>query len=246
MDPITLAVLGGGSSLVGSWLNSTAQDRVNEARNAVIQAERGRQAGYDAETGKLNDQSLGRYVNFDTQLEAKKAALAEMFKTPVVTPNTPYTSQPLPPVSSDLVAREVANKGDIAKAYVDHQADALANLKSFGDLFSGIGRGQARDAQLVGQVGGFKKGSAGVEQLELDNANRAGNSLKMWADIASGLGKVGLTAGLSGAFAPAAAATGGTVAGAVGPTSLGGAPLVGAAPNVFATGAAPFLRYGRA
>jgi hypothetical protein len=248
MDPLTLALLGGGSSIVGSWLNGSAQDRVNEARNGIVQAERGRQAGFDAETGKLNDQSLGRYVNFDTQLDAKRAALAEMFKTPVVTPNTQYTAAPLPPVSSDLVAREVNNKNDIAKAYVDHQADTMANLKSFGDLFGGIGRGQARDAQLVGQIGGFKKGSAEVEKLELDNANRAGNDLKMWADIASGLGKVGLTAGLSGAFAPAAALSGagGTVAGALGPTSLNGAPLIGATPNVFASGAAPFLTYGRA
>lgn len=242
MDPLTLALLGGGSSIVGSWLNSSAQDRVNEARNGVIQAERGRQAGFDAETGKLNDQSLGRYVNFDTQMDAKKAALAEMFKTPVVTPNTQYTQAPLPPVSSDLVQREVDNKRGIADAYVNHQGDTLANLRSFGDLFSGIGRGQARDAQLVGQVGGFKKGSAGVEQLELDNANRAGNDLKTWADIASGLGKVGLTAGLSGAFAPAAALSG-AVPGAVGATSLNGAPLIA---SQFGAGATPFLTYGRA
>jgi hypothetical protein len=239
MDPLTLALLGGGSTIVGSLLGGSANDKVNSARNAVIQAERQRQAGFDAETGKLNDQSLGRYVNFDTQLDAKRAALAEMFKTPVTTPNTQYTAAPLPPVSSDLVAREVANKGDIAKAYVDHQADTMANLKSFGDLFGGIGRGQARDAQLVGQIGGFKKGSAAVEQLELDNANRAGNDMKMWADIASGLGKVGLTAGLSGAFAPAAAATG-----AVGAPLNILPPIAQTSP--FTIGASPFLTYGRA
>lgn len=244
MDPITLALLGGGSSIVGSFLNSGAQDKVNAARNGVIQAERRRQAGFDAETGKLNDQSLGRYVNFDDQMAAKKAALAEMFKTPVVTPNTPLTVAPVPAPTSDLVQREVDNRNRVADAYVSHQGDTLANLRSFGDLFAGIGRGQARDAQLVGQIGGFKKGSASVEQLELDNANRAGNDLKMWADIASGLGKVGLTAGLSGFMAPAAGAA--TVAGAAGPTSLGGAPLVGALPpNIFATGASPFLSYGR-
>lgn len=237
MDPITLALLGGGSTIVSSFLNSGAQGRVNSARNGVIQAERGRQAGFDTETGKLNDQSLGRYGNFDTQMDAKKASLTEMFKAPVVTPNTPLAAAPLPPVSSDLVQREVDNRRGIADAYVDHQGDTLANLRSFGDLFAGIGRGQARDAQLVGQIGGFKKGSAGVEQLELDNANRAGNDMKMWADIAAGLGKVGLTAGLSGAFAPAAAVSG-AIPGAVGATSLGGAPL--------ASTASPFLTYGRA
>ena len=135
-------------------------------------------------------------------MSAKKAELSDLFRTPVVTPNTQYTQAPLPPASSDLVNREINTKGDIAKAYVNHQADTLADLRSFGDLFGGIQRGQARDAQPVGQVGGFKKGSSAVEQLELDNANRAGNTEKMWADIASGLGKVGLTAGLAGQFVP--------------------------------------------
>jgi hypothetical protein len=83
----------------------------------------------------------------------------------------------LPPSSSPLVNREIDTKKGIADAYVNHQADALGNLRSFRDLFGGIQRGQAQDAQHVGQIGGFKKGSSAVEQLELDNANRAGNTV---------------------------------------------------------------------
>ncbi|MGZ5987410.1 MAG: hypothetical protein ACXWLZ_00035 [Rhizomicrobium sp.] len=254
MDPITLALLGGGGTLLSSFLNSSAQNSVNNARNGVIQAERGRQAGLDTEAKGVTDQSLGRYNNFDTQQGADAARLSDFFKTQVTTPNTPYTVAPLPPVSSDQVAREVNAKNDIAKAYVNHQADTLGKLRSFGDLFGGINRGVAQDTQQVGQLGNFKKGSTAVEQLELDNANRAGNTQKTWADIAGGLGKVALTAGLSGAFAPAAAAgvgADGSILGAVGPTSVGGAPLVGQAarfippPNIFATGASPFLSYGR-
>lgn len=227
MDPITLALLGGGSTIASTFLNSSAQNKVNEARSAVIQAERQRQAGYDTETGKLNDQSLGRYKNFGDQMDTRRQELSDFFKTPVVTPNTPYTSQPLPPVSSNLVQREVDNRRGIADAYVNNQADKLANLRSFGDLFAGIGRGQARDAQLVGQIGGFKRGSAEVEKLELDNANRAGNTEKMWADITAGLGKVGLTAALAGQYAPDPFINAdGSIGGAIGPTSVGGKPLV--------------------
>lgn len=248
MDPITLAIIGAGLTGGGSWLNSSAMDTVNNARSGIINAERGRQQGFDTETGKLNDQSLGRYVNFDTQMSDKAKSLSDMFKTPIVTPNTQYTGAPLPPSNSDLTNREITTKNGIAQAYVDHQGDTLGNLRSFGDLFGGIQRGQAKDAQLVGQIGGFKKGSTAVEQLELDNANRAGNDTKMWADIASGLGKVALTAGLGGAFAPAGAVgADGAIIGATGPTSVGGAPLVGAAApatNIFSTGASPFLNYG--
>lgn len=240
MDPLTLALAGGGSTLLSTWLNSAAQNSVNDARNKVITDERGRQAGFDTETGKLNDQSLARFYNFGDQQTTDAARLSDLFKTPVVTPNTQYTAAPLPPTTSALTQREVANKNGIAQAYVDHQGDTLANLRSFGDLMGNIGRGQAKDAQLVGQLGGFKKGSSHVETLELDNANRAGNTEKMWADIAAGLGKVGLTAGLSGVMAPA-----GAIAGATGATSVGGAPLVAQPSNIFATGATPFLRYGR-
>ncbi len=219
---LPLALAGGAATLGSMFLNNSAQGSVDAARNAVIQAERARQAGFDAETGKLNDQSLGRYANFDQKMAADAAALAELFKTPVITPNTQYTQAPLPPVSSGIVGREVDAKNGIAQAYLDHQGDTLAELRSFGDTMGTATRGQAKDAQLVGQIGGFKKGSSQVEQLELDNANRAGNTAKMWADIAAGLGKVGLTAGLSGVMAPAAAPT-----------------------NIFGSGASPFLTYGR-
>lgn len=255
MDPITLALLGGSATLASTFMNSSAQNAVDAARSKVINDERARQQGFDTQAGQLNDQSLGRYSNFGDQMTAKTDQLAQLFKTPVITPNTQYTQAPLPPAQSDLVNREIATKDGIANNYVSHQADTLAALRSFGDLFGGIQRGQAKDAQLVGQIGGFKKGSQGVEQIELDNANRAGNTDKAWGDILGGLGKVGLTAGLSGAFAPAAAASvgaNGAILGALGPTSVGGAPLVGVAsqaaaqaPNIFSTGATPFLTYGR-
>jgi hypothetical protein len=245
MEPITSLVLGGGSTLASMFLNSAAQNSVDEARSKVIADERARQAALDTEAKGVNDQSLGRYGNFDTQMAGRAKELADFFRTPVVTPNTQYTAAPLPPVSSDLVAREVANKTGIANAFVDHQADALGNLRSFGDLFGGIQRSQAQDAQHVGQIGGFKKGSSAVEQLELDNANRAGNAYKTWADITGGLGKVGLTAALAGQYDPDPILNAdGSIGGAVGPTSVGGRPLVGA-PARFGANASPFLTYGR-
>lgn len=247
MDPLTLALLGGGSTLVGSWLNGSAQDKVDAARAEVLKAERGRQQGFDNETAAINDQSLKRFFNFGDQQDARARQLSDFFKTPVTTPNTPYTVAAMPPSASDLTNREIGAKSDIAKAYVDNQAEKLGALRSFGDMFGEVQRGVARDGMEIGQIGGFKKGSNAVTQLELDNANRAGNSEKMWADITSGLGKVGLTAGLSGFMAPAAAVAG---TGAVGaPMNI--LPAVAqTAPSrlagVFATGASPFLNYGRA
>ncbi|MDI1263858.1 MAG: hypothetical protein PS018_11435 [bacterium] len=243
MDPITGLLLGGGSTLASMFLNSAANNSVNEARNGVISAERGRQAGFDAEGKAITDKSLGRYANYDQTLANTGNQLSDYFRTNVATPNTPFTQAPLPPAASDLVQREIGHRGDIAHMFVDNQADKLGKLRAFGTSFGGIGRDVAGDTQDVGQIGNFKKGSSSVEQLELDNANRAGNDYKFFADLTGGLGKVALTSSLAGQFAPAAATTG--VLGApmnilppiaqTGPTPLA---------NVFSTGAAPFLRYG--
>lgn len=244
MDPVTLAILGGGASIASMFLNDKANSAVNDARAGVLNAERGRQAALDAEAKGVTDRSLGRYVNFDTGMADRAKTLSDFYRTPVVTPNTPYTLAPLPPTSSDLVSREIANKSGIAANYVDNQADALGKLRSFGDYLGSIGRGVARDTGEVGQIGNFKKGSSAVTQYELDDANRAGNSYKFFGDLLGGLGKVGLTAGLSGSLAPTATASGG-ITGAAGPTSVGGAPLVAPQPSIFTSGAAPFLTYGR-
>ncbi|WP_316397349.1 hypothetical protein [Bradyrhizobium sp. 33ap4] len=237
MDPLSLALLGGGSTIVSSILGNNANDAVNAARAKVIAAERTRQQALDTEAQGVNNQSLGRYANFDQQQAADTARLADMFKAPVTTFNTAQTTNPLPATPSDLVARDLTNRNAIASNYVANQGDALANLRSFGDLMGTIGRGQAQDAQAVNQIGGFKKGSQAVEQLELDSANNAGNSYKALSDLFGGLGKVGLTAGLSGSFAPAAAA----VKPAVGNLAASLAPN---GSNVFASGATPFLTYG--
>lgn len=234
---LPLAIAGGAASIASMFLNNRANNAVDEARAQAINAERGRQAAFDAEAQGVTDRSLGRYVNFDTGMADRAKTLADFYRTPVVTPNTPYTLAPLPPTSSDIVEREIANRSGIASNYVEHQADSLAKLRSFGDYLGGVGRGVARDTQEVGQIGGFKKGSAGVNQLELENANRAGNQYRFFGDLLGGLGKVGLTAGLSGFYAPGAAVSSAAAA-------APGAPL-NISPSAFSTGTTPFLSYGR-
>ena len=81
--------------------------------------------------------------------------------------------------------------------------------------------------------------------MELDNANRAGNTAKMWADLSAGIGKFSLTAALAGQYMPDPAINpDGSIEGAVGPTSIGGRPLVGQSVR-FGANATPFLTYGR-
>lgn len=229
MDPLTLALIGGGSTVLSSMFNSSAQDQVDAARNAAIQTDRAQQAALDAQAKTITNGSLARFDNFDTQQAADATKLSNYYTTPAPTPTNPNLIAALPASTNAVVNREITNKGDLATAYGLQQGAALGKLQSFGDLMGNIGRSQAADDQAVGEIGNFKAGDTAVNKIALDNANRAGNTDAAIGNILGGAGKVALTAGLSGSLAPAAPVinTNGSIAGAFGPTSINGLPLVG-------------------
>jgi hypothetical protein len=227
MEPISLGI-GAASTLASMFMNSAAQSQVDDARNAVIQKNRGQQAALDAEAKGATDQSLGRFSNFGAGMDADASRLSDFYKTPITTPTTPNTIAALPASTNDYVNREIGTKGGIADAFVAHNADTLGKLRSFGDMFGNISRAQAGDTQKIGQLGSFKAGDTAVTNIALDNANRAGNTDAAIGNILGGLGKVGLTAGLSAKLAPAA----------------GAAAVPVPQNNIFTTGATPFSNYG--
>lgn len=66
-----------------------------------------------------------------------------------------------------------------------------------------------------------------MTNIALDNANRAGNTEAAIGNLLGGVGKVGLTAALSGKYVePSFINADGSIGGAIGPTSVGGKPLV--------------------
>lgn len=229
MDPLTLALIGGGSTVVGAILNSQAQDQVNAARQAAINTDTQQQAALDAKAKTITDGSLSRLDNFGTQQAADATRLGNMYNTPAPAPTDPNLVAALPASTNPVVNREIANKSAIATAFGNQQGTARGKLDSFGDLMGGINRSQAADDQSIGEIGSFKSGDTAVEKIALDNANKAGDTDASIANILNGAGKVALTAGLSGKMGTAAPAinANGSISGAFGPTSVGGLPLVG-------------------
>jgi len=238
MLPLLLAGAGAGSTLLSSLFAGNAQDEVNAARASTFGAERGRQGALDAEAAGVNSGALQRYAGFDTQMADRAKTLGDFYKS-AVGAGTVLPGSTVPASTSDLVNREIDNRMAIAKAFGVQQGEAKGNLQSFGDLLGRISLNQARDAGTLSQIGGYKKGSAGVNALEMDAASHAGDSEKQLADLFAGLGKVGLSAGLSGALAPVAA----------GATAAVGAPLnilpaAAQASSAWPTAVSPFLTYG--
>jgi len=159
-------------------------------------AERIRQQGLDQQADTINAQSQDRYQNFEGQQADKAASLADYFTGQEVTPPTEEAA--LPTSSNNLVVREANKQKAEAKSFTDKTGTALGSLRSFGDLLGDTSRLQARDAGAIGQIGGFKRGSSNVLGYELEDANSAGNGMKLFGDLAGGFGGLALNAGLSG------------------------------------------------
>lgn len=176
--------------------NQIGASKVAKARDDTLAAERIRQTGLDAEAAALNTQSQDRYQDFGGQQEKRARSLGDYFTQDAVQPDSPV-GQSIPKVSG-LAAGEEGKQRGKATSFANQQGEALGSLRAFGDLVGGIGRDQARDAGLIGQIGGFKKGSAGVNALELDAANRKGDKAKLFGDLLGLAGTVATGAALAG------------------------------------------------
>lgn len=202
-DPVTIAgiALTAGSTVA----NSMAAGKAQSARNDALAAERIRQRGYDRETSALNTQSQDRYQDFGGKQDERAAELGGYFAGQNIAQgsaneaaNAEMAASTMPASSSNLVVAEENKQRQQASDFTDAQGMALGNLRAFGDLMGETSRGQARDASLIGQIGGFKRGSSGVLPYELEAASQQGSGLKTFGDLLGLAGGVTTAAGLGG------------------------------------------------
>jgi len=201
-----MTIIGAALTVGSTVAQYSAQQKVERARNDALSAERIRQKALDREAEALNLGSRERYEDFQGQQEAKAVDLGEYFAGQRT--EEPEAAEALPTASSNIVVREEQKQRDKARDFTDQTGLALGNLRAFGDLLGGIGRETAQDASLIGQIGGFKRGHAGVLPLELDEASRAGNGLRLFGDILGGMGGLAVSAGLNGSPLGSAASAG--------------------------------------
>jgi hypothetical protein len=190
-------VLSAGSAVA----NNAAANRQASAQAASMAAERARQRMLDDEARGVNEQARGRYEDIPAQQEAETSRLQEAF-TGDANRGADVIAAALPRSNSNITVSDEAAKRADATGYANQQGEALARMRSFGDMFGGIGRGVAQDASQIGMIGGFKRGSQGVLPFELEAASMKGQGLRTVADLMNAAGGISLNAGLSGANLP--------------------------------------------
>lgn len=186
---------------VGSTVaNSMAAARQAKARDNALAAERIRQRGLDQEAQALNARAQDRFEGFEGKQGETATKLGDYLATADVQPDVAnaQAASAMPTTQNNIVTREMAKKAGDAKRFTDRQAESLGNLRSFGDLLGDTSRMQGRDASLIGQIGGFKRGSSNVLPLELEAAMQKGGGLRLLGDILGGLGSIGMTSALTG------------------------------------------------
>lgn len=195
-DPLTIAgiALTAGSTV----MNAIGQNKAAKARDDALGAERVRQGALDQEASAVNVGSQNRYQGIEAKRESKAKEIGDYVAGQSIEAGKAAQEQAAPPSSSNIVVREEKDQRKQADAFTDKTGAALGEMRAFGDLLGGISLDQARDASLVGQIGGFKRGSSSVVPYELDEASHAGDSAKMFGDILNLGGGLAMNSGLSG------------------------------------------------
>lgn len=174
--PIALAVGSAGANYIG-------HKQAEDAREDALAAQRIRNRNLDKQSFAINDQSRERFENVDTQQAERSDSLADIFRSASAAAPA-ETTAPVMPNSGNVVLQNRAREAsDEAREFTDQRAEALADFRSFGDLFGSIGRAQARDAGELGMLGGFRRGSQSVLPLELDAASREGSNMRLLGDL---------------------------------------------------------------
>jgi hypothetical protein len=194
-DPLTIAgiALSAGSAVA----NNAAASQQARAQASAMAAERTRQRMLDDEASGVNAQARNRFEDVEQQQTDTASALRDQF-TGEANRGAEVIAAALPRTSSNITLMDEQEKRQGATDFANQQGDALARMRSFSDLFSGLGRDVAQDGSQIGMVGGFKRGSQGVLPFELEAASMKGQGMRTFADILGGLGSVGVNAGLSG------------------------------------------------
>ncbi len=190
-------------SAAGAIAQNAGANQARKAQQGVYAAEVARQRGYqDAANAALNRETDNfRPETVANDLAATDATRGAAFQGAV---GQPVGYQPIAPTASapDSIAQVFSEAGTRAKANNEAEANRAARAGSIGDWLGERGRSMLRTGQEVGQQNSFMRGSSNVLPVELDAAQRKGQTLR---SIGGTLGGIGNLAALYTLFKPDAA-----------------------------------------
>ena len=190
-DPLTLFMI---ASTVGStFLSSQASGQVEDARSDVIRAENSRQDDLQRQAISSLQRTQEQFTP-DRQNQGIEAAAAERIErlgqnvtgsgeTDAVVSNLPFASS-APGIVQDTAAKRLSEGLAEGKDFTKR----LGQFGAFGENQFQNNLDLTRLGENLSLVGSESRNSANLIPLELQDANRAGDTLGGFADILGGLG----------------------------------------------------------
>lgn len=171
----------GASTLV----NSMAAQRQQSAIASVMEAERQRQQEFSDQQFGIFEGMTDRFGEYDAREGERRTNLEDFFTADTEGSLPQPVQTALPESSSNLVtSREESERAD-ARGFTDQQAGALAQMRSFGDVFGDFGRENQRDMGETGIIQSFRRGSQSVLPAELRAAEQKGAGMRTLGDMLS-------------------------------------------------------------
>lgn len=178
LDPITLALMAASTaaSAGGAAMNANAQNDAIQAQNEqnkqaqqiseqAAEAERVRQLTMEQEQAAAVSGALAEADPAKALLAAQAEAKAPENK--ITQASDAYTATPVTTAfqNKDIDTQTAGATAERA-ASSDSMAEALALLTGIGSQFSGANRAIGRSGSEIATIGGNRRGSAGVAQME--------------------------------------------------------------------------------
>lgn len=144
----------------------------SERQKAAIAAERDRQQAFTGQANTDLQHEQGLYANVPGQMDAKKATLADFFaaNSSGLPQGGPTSPNAMPASKSSAVLADATGKLGRVADYNTQQDNALAGLRSFGDVWSDAGRAATQDKTDLGKLMNFKAGSKSLLPAEITPA----------------------------------------------------------------------------
>lgn len=205
-DPISIGVA---LAAAGTAAQYAGNQQAKRATNQRLDAESLRQKAKTEEQQGLLDQSYNAAQKLKAPAETQ--AVTDKNKAAFIAAlnSAPQTQGYLP--GSDNAPKVVADNASKAnsdqRAFSEQQANAMADLRSFGDQMLDTNIALGRSGQGIGQLARDKVRSADALNAELRAAAFKGQGLRNFGSLAQMVGMAALTGGLAGGSGGAGAAT---------------------------------------
>lgn len=187
-DPVSLAIMGG-TKLASSYAQNKAAKAVDKKRKGVIAATNRDLEKYSANARKDYSKSFDASTPEALAKAMEEARLARTadYQAGIAAPTVIN-----PETGSDAAKKAIAKALLSGTAYSKDLAARRAAAEAYGAAGANRDITQRRASQGIGIQGGFADGRTRLSELELEDANRAGDK---WANIAGIVDAIGTVAG---------------------------------------------------